>query len=261
MEHLVRFWLEVAKAKWSGVLDGWGADDIEAAADWEGNSGEFCRAMAEVGMLEQREGVWCVHDWEVHQPFVASWEDRRAKKVAAGKRSAEVRKETIGTAQPNRWPNTSKQTPNTCSEVVRTDSEHFRTDPTPCPSPIPNPKIKIKTSSSPSATPPGFEEFWNSYPRRNGIKVGKADAAKAYNREIKSEGDHAALMRAVSEYAARCGDLPKDAHRWLRSWRDCLDVKEGGNGNGRTRRDDGVLSAKEIAEMAKQWGREERGEA
>jgi hypothetical protein len=68
-----------------------------------------------------------------------------------------------------------------------------------------------------------FAEFWAAYPKRKGRKVGRAQAEKQYAR---SKAPHAVLMAAVRSYAAKCGEYPKDAFRWLRdeNWRD-EDVK------------------------------------
>jgi hypothetical protein len=195
MEHLVRFWLEVAKAKWSGVLEGWGCEDIEAAADWDGEAGMFCRSMIEVGMLEDKEGTYSVHDWGVHQPFVANYEDRREKKSAAGKASAESRKSKFGTAQPNRWPNTSEHTPNTCSD----SSEHIRTDPTPCPSPFLESKSKPlghrAKKPADDREPDGFPEFWKAYPS----KVGKGQAISAW-KKAKINGELETVLSSLAQW-------------------------------------------------------------
>ncbi|HBJ34277.1 MAG TPA: hypothetical protein DDZ51_05830 [Planctomycetaceae bacterium] len=67
-----------------------------------------------------------------------------------------------------------------------------------------------------------FQTFWEAYPLRNGKRVGKADASKAFAK-IKPT-DHADLMLAVKSYAATCGDFAKDPVRFLRNdfWRDHL---------------------------------------
>lgn len=69
--------------------------------------------------------------------------------------------------------------------------------------------------------PPEFEAFWAAYPKRNGAKTGKYAAGQQWIRATRLVAP-AVLMSAVKAYAQQCGDLPKDAERWLknRMWED-----------------------------------------
>lgn len=69
-----------------------------------------------------------------------------------------------------------------------------------------------------------FETFWKAYPPRNGKKVLKADAERAYRRIVTGPERAAEVMQALTAYKAACGAYPKDACRWLANdrWRDCL---------------------------------------
>ena len=86
--------------------------------------------------------------------------------------------------------------------------------------PMPNPNPKSKGASLFSGV--SFEDFWNAYPLRNGKRVGKPDAIKAFSKI--NEADHVDLMRAVKGYAAS-GQMAKDASRFLKDnyWRDWID--------------------------------------
>lgn len=66
-----------------------------------------------------------------------------------------------------------------------------------------------------------FEKFWEIYPARNGRKLCKADAQKAFLKI--PENSMADLMSAVRNYA-NSDQLPKDAHRWLSHdrWREWI---------------------------------------
>lgn len=88
-----------------------------------------------------------------------------------------------------------------------------------------------KTSSSPPVprvngfdSGAAFASFWAGYPRRNGKRVGRADALRAYKRIVTSEEKATQVSTALENYAAHCGDLPKDPHRWLAAdrWREWL---------------------------------------
>ena len=68
-----------------------------------------------------------------------------------------------------------------------------------------------------------FEPWWQVYPKRNGRKVGKADAERVWKR-LKPDEISACLV-AVNHYAKACNagqTLAMDAHRWLtkRRWVD-----------------------------------------
>jgi hypothetical protein len=71
---------------------------------------------------------------------------------------------------------------------------------------------------------PFFETFWKSYPRRNGKKIGKGDALKKYKVLVKDEAAASEIQQACNHYALNCGELPKDAHRWLSAdrWKEWI---------------------------------------
>jgi hypothetical protein len=70
-----------------GDLSGMSVDDIEAAANWSGEPCALVEALLEVGYLERTEDGVKIHDWEKHQPYVATYKRRSA----AGRRAARKR--------------------------------------------------------------------------------------------------------------------------------------------------------------------------
>jgi hypothetical protein len=88
--------------------------------------------------------------------------------------------------------------------------------------------------------PYSFTAFWARYPRRNGKKLGRADALAQWQRLKPTEIP--AVMTGVEHYAAACNGLPwgtfaKDAFRWLRGrcWLDwqepaTFDIQPGRRG-------------------------------
>lgn len=80
------------------------------------------------------------------------------------------------------------------------------------------------SSDVPQAT--DFETFWEQYPKRKGLKKGKAAARDKWKRM--TGADRQAAMTAVSHFAAlveATGEWPKDAVRWLRG-REFDDLQE-----------------------------------
>ena len=74
-----------------------------------------------------------------------------------------------------------------------------------------------------------FEEFWSQYPKRNGKRIGRKDAYSKYKTIVRgSESRRAEVLLATRCYSRDCGDLPKDAHRWLSQdrWREWIPKPE-----------------------------------
>lgn len=90
-------------------------------------------------------------------------------------------------------------------------------NPTPS-NPIP---IPILNTTAVAALDSSFDAFWKAYPPRNGKRLGKAEAVKAFAK-IKPT-DHADLMRAVKALVDS-GQIPKDPFRFLKPdcWREWI---------------------------------------
>ncbi len=90
-----------------------------------------------------------------------------------------------------------------------------------------------------------FAEFWKTYPTRNGVKVGKAEAKKKYA-TIKT-ADRGLVLQAVKKLA-ESGQMPKDAHRFLKNdnWREWGEQVVDGHGRTRTDTDGGIRDEKTI---------------
>lgn len=68
----------------SGSLDKMDEEDVELAADWDGEPGALVDALTTVGFLDPTENGYQLHDWEDHQPWLAGQERRSeaARKAA-----------------------------------------------------------------------------------------------------------------------------------------------------------------------------------
>lgn len=72
-----------------------------------------------------------------------------------------------------------------------------------------------------------FEKFWEIYPKRNGKRIGKAEALRYLQSKITDE-EFSLILQAVQNYASSTGcrnGYAKDAIRFLRNdfWRDWID--------------------------------------
>lgn len=69
--RLVCLFLWAAQTRPDGDLSGMTGEDIELAADWQGEEGAFIGALVEVGFIDGEEGCYEIHDWEQHNPWAA----------------------------------------------------------------------------------------------------------------------------------------------------------------------------------------------
>jgi hypothetical protein len=84
---LLCLFLWVAENRPTGDLEGMSVEDIEIAANWPGDPGDFVRTLAEVRFLDGQEGAYKIHDWAEHNPWAATRPQRTeaAKKAAAAR--------------------------------------------------------------------------------------------------------------------------------------------------------------------------------
>ena len=84
---LVCLWMFAGDQHSDGDLAGLSDADIEEEAQWEGESGAFVAALADLRLLDGEPGRWVIHDWAEHQPHAAARGSRyrRAMAGAAGK--------------------------------------------------------------------------------------------------------------------------------------------------------------------------------
>jgi len=78
---LVCLFLWARSSRPDGDLTGLSDEDIEIAADWDGDDGQLVATLLACGFLDGDYAERRIHDWEEHQPWSAGSEDRseRAK--------------------------------------------------------------------------------------------------------------------------------------------------------------------------------------
>ncbi len=100
--------LWVADNRPDGDLAGLTGEDLEIAANWNGEPGAFISALVAVRFLDGEPGAYTVHDWAEHNPYVASRPQRIEASRQAGKArwegvSPEARSEAARQAINARW--------------------------------------------------------------------------------------------------------------------------------------------------------------
>lgn len=89
---LQMLWIWAAQNRPDGNLRGMDGEDIELAASWEGEEGLFFSTCCGLWIDDNQDGLR-LHDWEEHNPWVSGSEARKVAASAAGRASAEARKQ------------------------------------------------------------------------------------------------------------------------------------------------------------------------
>ena len=166
------------------------------------------RLVAELTRIGWLDDDVRLHDWREHQPYAVASPERSE----AAKRAASIR-----------W---GKQPPhddamrNACDPQCAPHDSAMRAPHAPSfslPDPSPDPKIKISSSprrqkrtNGATSTPPGFDAFWTSYPR----KVGKGAALKSWTRIKPPLELQQSILDAVDKQRA-CPDWTKESGQFI----------------------------------------------
>jgi len=162
MDYLLTFWCNVAEQLPNGALNGWSNEDIEMAADWDGESGIFHSAMIDSGFLDVTNDGFKPHDWDQHQPWVVSAKERSEAARIAGKASALARRSKYGTAQP------AERLPNGSFENCSTDTERI---PNASRTPSPSPNRKSEQIFGPETNEMRLAKYLFAYILQNNPKA------------------------------------------------------------------------------------------
>lgn len=163
--------------------------DGEYYIEREYTPAEAVEALVKTGWIDEIEGKFFIHDWDVWQEYWYKAKDRREKDAERKRRSREIKEIEV--------PALSPDTP-TAPNINKTKAEYIP--------PVENggnaeallqekPKKKGKVEY-----PTGFEEFWKVYPR----KVDKGMAYTKYKTRLNDGFSPEELMKAAQNYAAQC---------------------------------------------------------
>jgi hypothetical protein len=80
-DFLIDLWLTAAIDRPDGVLSGLDDVDLALMAGWDGEPAQFIDGLVRAGFLERDEtaGCYILHDWQEHNGYAASAEDRSAR--------------------------------------------------------------------------------------------------------------------------------------------------------------------------------------
>jgi len=132
---LVFLWAEVAKSRPDGDLAGWTEEDVEIAAQWEGEPGCLCNALAEVGYLDGIAPALLVHDWNTHNGYASKAQLRSQMAKAKAERRWAARAKRAGVEMPEQCHGIATALP------LQSPGNAPTPTPTPTPSPTPKPLV------------------------------------------------------------------------------------------------------------------------
>jgi hypothetical protein len=190
--------------------------------------------MFEFGLWEVVDGGWQFHDWSSYQPENSQQESMSRSESArkAGQRSAAVRLERFGTAQPNRSNDVPNDVPpnNTRTTFDRTiDRTILERPEPPLPSPSPFPEREREERESRTKNP---EALLGSRRFVDSECPDEIEPLEKTTELIRSRGmppvDELldAFISARRKVGARCGNWPEDFHGYVRKW-NMTDIRNG----------------------------------
>jgi hypothetical protein len=77
--NLVRLWAYAAANKPNGKLIDMNEEDIEIAADWNGECSKFTLALLELKFIEKADDVFSIYNWEKHNGYAFHAQQRSEK--------------------------------------------------------------------------------------------------------------------------------------------------------------------------------------
>lgn len=95
-------WCFCAQERTNGILSGMDIDDIEIAADWQGEPGKLVELLLKGNWMEMLDdSTYALHGWEERQAFVSKAESRRAHAKAAAESRWREKRGTLGEMPPH----------------------------------------------------------------------------------------------------------------------------------------------------------------
>jgi hypothetical protein len=221
---LLALWLFTSDAKSDGDLSGMSDEEVELAADWEGEPGALIHALTETRFLDGVTGSYSIHNWAKRNPFAAA----RGVRIEAARKAAvakwQKRKITDATGMPSVSASDADRMREGCaSDAVGLRDAQTRNAPSPPTTPTsPTPEVKsmvagatVSASPTPQSVPesssapsivedgpalalsPLEESDWSAIRRSTPtedqveklyklypLKVGKFDAKKAIRKAV-----------------------------------------------------------------------------
>lgn len=223
---LIQLWFWVAENRPKGELYGMDAEDIAIAADWDGDNLKLISLLVELRFIDFEDGIYRIHDWKDHNPWLFGSTDRKEHSKKAAKArwdkllgKTEQDNETCS-SMPSAMPNDALSINEHCTE----QESAMPNECTSMPSAMPQYQYQFqsqdqsqdhlqntsKARSRKRVSPGRFDEFWVRYP----VKGSKAKAEVAW----KKVTDEQAVLDALDAQIKWRIDRQR-ANVWTAQWR------------------------------------------
>lgn len=165
---LLQLWAYAAKLRTDGNLTGMTVEDIELAADWDGDDGALVTALHEVGFLDKDGDAYALHDWLENNAWAAGAESRSdASRLSRMARTYPNEYQTLveagvkGIGKEDYESLRSANDRQTVVERILNGLPSPAPSPAPSPSPVPSPPEEENTVGPKDGPPPqrGFSGF------------------------------------------------------------------------------------------------------
>lgn len=185
-----------------GVLFDMDHEDIELAADWDGEAGKFVQCLLDIKLMECN-GEWCeIHDWSEHNPWAYEAPERKEQ----AKKAAEIR-----------WGKRKKKRDDNTDSIRPACDEHADSN-------APFLSFPLKTLAQ------RFEKFWQAYPK----KKSKGHAEKTWMKLKPSEQLLETMLSTIEraktseEWTKENGKYIPYPSTWLnaKGWEDEYDTPQ-----------------------------------
>lgn len=172
-------------------------------------------ALVAAGRWHVVDGGWLIHDIDDYQ-FSREEQEERARKKREKAALGNHKRWHEGRGKPDPDCPLCASSGDRLTIVQGSSGESLDVSPE-IPRPDPTRPDRESTTAPDGASLESFERFWQGYPRRNGIRVGRKEALAQWAKLTEADRDLA--MVALRHYGSACDrglTLAKDAHRWLR---------------------------------------------
>ena len=208
-------WLWAAINRPDGNLSGMDWEDIELAADWQGEEQSFFDFCMGIWIDDAPQG-YVLHDWKDHNSWASEADERSDK--ARFSRLATVNREAYDQMKAAGINAVSKDDYDRLTTVQRPSDDRqtnagriVNAPPTPAPSPAPSPAPVPNPAPSPKPKPSPrkvkdieqlelFDEFYNSYPR----KTEKSAARKNWIARMNDKENPNDIIKAAIAFSQVC---------------------------------------------------------
>jgi hypothetical protein len=163
---LLRLWAYVAKIKPDGDISSMSAEDIEIAADWDGEGKVFVNAALDAGFLEEYEGEYYLYHWVENNPWAAESVERsdKARLSVMASKFPEIYKQLADEGYTaiskeryvrlTRGAHRQNERSTNVNNSFNERSTSVNAAPTPSPSPSPEPEPRNQGQKTIAAPPP-----------------------------------------------------------------------------------------------------------